>query len=75
MSRNGWECPQAHVVRKGPHITEESIMQFMNSRLSDYKRLAGGIVFREAIPKSASGKILRRTIEDPYAKQPTLSKL
>ncbi|KAI3528710.1 hypothetical protein CSPX01_16024 [Colletotrichum filicis] len=46
-------------------VTAESIIGFMDSRLSAHKRLTGGIVFTESIPKSASGKILRRLLQDP----------
>ncbi|KAK0370746.1 hypothetical protein CLIM01_11904 [Colletotrichum limetticola] len=65
VEREGQEHPQAHVVPKDNSVTAESIVEFMNSRLSAHKRLTGGIVFTEAIPKSASGKILRRLLQDP----------
>ncbi|EXF79038.1 hypothetical protein CFIO01_05798 [Colletotrichum fioriniae PJ7] len=64
VTREGQEHPQAHVVPKDSNVTAESIMKFMESRLSAQKRLTGGIVFTEAIPKSASGKILRRLLQD-----------
>ncbi|KAG7003073.1 putative acyl-coenzyme A synthetase [Fusarium oxysporum f. sp. conglutinans] len=65
--RNGQEHPQAHVVRKKPGATAESILSFMDKRLSPVKRITGGIVFTDAIPKSRSGKILRRLIKDGFA--------
>ncbi|KAK7454411.1 hypothetical protein Landi51_03531 [Colletotrichum acutatum] len=65
VTREGQEHPQAHVVPKDSNLTAESILKFMESRLSAHKRLTGGIVFTEAIPKSASGKILRRLLQDP----------
>ncbi|KXH44469.1 hypothetical protein CSIM01_08755 [Colletotrichum simmondsii] len=65
VEREGQEHPQAHVVPKDNSVTAESIIEFMDSRLSAHKRLTGGIVFTEAIPKSASGKILRRLLQDP----------
>ncbi|KAK1543158.1 hypothetical protein CPAR01_03791 [Colletotrichum paranaense] len=65
VTREGQEHPQAHVVPKDSNVTAESILEFMESRLSAHKRLTGGIVFTEAIPKSASGKILRRLLQDP----------
>jgi 4-coumarate--CoA ligase len=43
-------------------------MDFMAKKLSPHKQLAGGIVFTSAIPKSPSGKILRRLIKDPFEK-------
>lgn len=59
------EHPQAHVVRSAVHVTVESILAFMEKRLSAHKRLSVGIVFTDAIPKSPSGKILRRMLKDP----------
>ncbi|KAH6967862.1 hypothetical protein BKA56DRAFT_636576 [Ilyonectria sp. MPI-CAGE-AT-0026] len=63
---DGQEHPQAHIVRTGEDVTAQSILTFMDSRLSAYKRLTGGIVFRDAIPKSPSGKILRRILKDEH---------
>ncbi len=34
--------------------------------MSEYKQLAGGIEFVEAIPKSAAGKILRKDLKEKY---------
>ena len=36
----------------------------MDSKLAPHKRLRGGIQFVETIPKSPSGKILRRILRD-----------
>jgi 4-coumarate--CoA ligase len=38
----------------------------MDKRLSPVKRITGGVVFTDAIPKSRSGKILRRLIKDGF---------
>ncbi|QGI70580.1 hypothetical protein CEK26_002915 [Fusarium fujikuroi] len=65
--RDGHEHAQAHIVRKKPDTTPESILSFMDKRLSPIKRITGGIVFTDAIPKSPSGKILRRLIKDGFA--------
>ena len=35
-------------------------------QVADHKQLRGGVSIREAIPKSASGKILRRLLKDEY---------
>lgn len=57
------ERPKAHIVAKpGTDLTAESIDTFLASRLAPYKRPTV-IVFVETIPKSASGKILRRLLK------------
>ena len=43
-------------------VTEKTIHDYMKTHLSKHKQLAGGIVFIDQIPKSASGKILRRQL-------------
>lgn len=64
------EIPKAFVV-KAPGSIEESdallkrqIMQHVEKHKSDYKKLRGGVEFIDVVPKSPSGKILRRLIRD-----------
>jgi 4-coumarate--CoA ligase len=45
-------------------ITESDLYEWVKERVAGYKRLDGGIIFTDAIPKSASGKILRRVLRD-----------
>ncbi|KFZ19842.1 hypothetical protein V501_00459 [Pseudogymnoascus sp. VKM F-4519 (FW-2642)] len=66
--REGREYPQGHIVPSRGGVTAQTIMDFMAKKLSPHKQLAGGIVFTSAIPKSPSGKILRRLIKDPFEK-------
>eukprot|EP00457_Paulinella_chromatophora_P002563 gb/GEZN01002568.1/.p1 GENE.gb/GEZN01002568.1/~~gb/GEZN01002568.1/.p1 ORF type:complete len:650 (-),score=89.23 gb/GEZN01002568.1/:490-2415(-) len=57
------EIPKAFVVLKpGSRLTEEEIKDFIKQDVAHYKRLRGGVEFVEQIPKSASGKILRRIL-------------
>jgi len=65
--RDGMEHPQAHVVPNRADLTEADVLAFMDSKLARYKRLTGGVIFTDVIPKSPSGKILRRLIKDPFA--------
>lgn len=59
------ELPTAFIVKQeGSNITEEDIAKFVNERVSNHKRLRGGIRFIANIPKTASGKILRRVLRD-----------
>lgn len=62
------EAIRAYIVRKdndvSKHITQEMIQKWVAERVAPYKRLKGGVEFRTEIPKSASGKILRRILRD-----------
>lgn len=60
------EIPRAYVV---PHdfdtadnTLQKDIEDFVASRVAHHKKLRGGVVFIREIPKSASGKILRKDI-------------
>ena len=58
------EVPRAYVVVKpGQQISTEEITGFLAERVATYK-VVHDIVFTEEIPKSASGKILRRLLRD-----------
>ncbi|KXJ19134.1 4-coumarate--CoA ligase 1 [Exaiptasia diaphana] len=59
----GGEVPKAFVVPRG-EITEEQIKDYVASKVSPHKRLRGGVTFVDMIPKTASGKILRRMIRN-----------
>ena len=60
------EVPRAYVVLKDADsgVTDEDIKEFVAEKVAHYKRLKGGVIFTDAIPKSASGKILRRILRD-----------
>ena len=55
------QLPKAFIV-SNDGVKEETIHDYMKTHLSKHKQLAGGIVFIDRIPKSASGKILRREL-------------
>jgi acyl-CoA synthetase (AMP-forming)/AMP-acid ligase II len=50
-------------------VMKEAIYEWVKERVAPYKRLDGGITFVDSIPKSASGKILRRILRDDLAEQ------
>ena len=61
------ELPRAYVVLKDDSVgktTEAEIVEFVKERVAAFKRLDGGVEFTDVIPKSASGKILRRILRD-----------
>jgi len=58
------EIPAGYVVLKaGQEATEDEIKDFVAGQVATYKRL-GKVTFVDAVPKSASGKILRRVLRD-----------
>jgi acyl-CoA synthetase (AMP-forming)/AMP-acid ligase II len=58
------ETPRAFVVLKpGQEVTADEITAFMQDKVATYK-VVHDVVFIDAIPKSASGKILRRMLRD-----------
>jgi len=56
------EIPRAFVVRKGT-ATAEELMAFVAGQVASYKKVRR-LEFIDAIPKSPSGKILRRLLKD-----------
>ena len=68
FSRDESQLPRAYVVRRpgpdGDLLSEDEVKEFMKGKLAQYKRLDGGVRFVDAIPKSASGKILKRLLRD-----------
>ncbi len=57
------EIPKAFVVLANEDTSPEEIQQFVADRVSTYKRI-NVVEFVDEIPKSASGKILRRVLRD-----------
>ncbi|KAJ9651543.1 hypothetical protein H2198_009186 [Neophaeococcomyces mojaviensis] len=70
----GTEIPRAYVVRKGGMKAvqkgdDKTIINWMNAKVANHKKLRGGIKFVDAVPKSASGKLLRRLLKDQARKE------
>ncbi|WP_266158498.1 AMP-binding protein [Dyella silvatica] len=57
------EAVKLFVVRKDPNLTVEDLKQFCRDNLTGYKR-PKIIEFRDSLPKSNVGKILRRELRD-----------
>ncbi|XP_034485397.1 4-coumarate--CoA ligase 1 [Drosophila innubila] len=63
------ELPMAFVVKQANvQLTEDDVIQFVQERASPAKRIRGGVIFIDEIPKNPSGKILRRVLRDMLKK-------
>jgi len=60
------EVVSVFIVKKDPSLTEDEIKAFCKENLTGYKR-PRYINFRDELPKSNVGKILRRELRDPKA--------
>jgi long-chain acyl-CoA synthetase len=60
------EAVKLYVVRKDPDLTAEALMAYCKENLTGYKR-PRYIEFRETLPKTNVGKILRRGLRDEKA--------
>jgi len=59
------ELPRAYIVKKqGFSATSaEEIQDFISAKVAAHKQLKGGVEFIDAIPTSATGKVLRRELK------------
>ena len=57
------EVVKIYAVRKSPDVTEEDVMEHCRENLTNYKR-PREIEFRDELPKTNVGKILRRALRD-----------
>ncbi|WP_201274802.1 AMP-binding protein [Bordetella holmesii] len=57
------EAVRAYVVRRDASVTEADILKWCEGKLTGYKR-PRAILFRDELPKSNVGKILRRELRD-----------
>lgn len=58
------EAPKAFVVRKNLSLSEDAVKKYIATNLVGYKHLDGGVDFVDSIPKSPSGKILKKFLGD-----------
>lgn len=57
------EVPRAFVVpRPGSTTTEQNLQDFVANKVIKFKHLTGGVKFIVTIPKTETGKIMRREI-------------
>jgi long-chain acyl-CoA synthetase len=63
------EVPKLFAVRKNPDLTAADLRAFLASRLASYK-VPRQIEFRDELPKTSVGKILRRALRDDHGPLP-----
>jgi acyl-coenzyme A synthetase/AMP-(fatty) acid ligase len=71
--RHGNEWPRAYVVvqdRSKDKLRPLDIYNWTSSQVAKHKRLEGGVVFIDEVPKLASGKIQRKVMRE-WAKRDT----
>ncbi|EEP78806.1 conserved hypothetical protein [Uncinocarpus reesii 1704] len=65
---DGEEYPRAYVVltpgNSATLETAQSIVHYMKDKVAPVKRITGGVIFVDVIPKNPSGKILRKALRD-----------
>ncbi|GAB3406349.1 long-chain fatty acid--CoA ligase [Massilia agilis] len=66
------EAVKLYVVRRDPNLTAEELMAWCKQELTGYKR-PKHIEFRDALPKTNVGKILRRELRDEKPAVPAAS--
>ncbi|KAK0643822.1 hypothetical protein B0T16DRAFT_331838 [Cercophora newfieldiana] len=69
------EVPRAYIVADPKAITAEQVATWVAGRVANHKKLRGGVFFLQAIPKSPSGKILRKDLRELAKKQEKGSRL
>ncbi|MFH9468282.1 4-coumarate--CoA ligase family protein [Streptomyces clavifer] len=70
LDADGNEIPKAYLVRgqAAQDLTAEDVMAYVAERVAPYKKVRRA-EFIEAVPRAASGKILRRELRDREKKQ------
>jgi len=65
----GTEVPRAYIVADQKVVSSKEIEEFVQDNLASYKWLRGGVIFVDTIPKSPSGKILRKDLREMASKE------
>lgn len=64
ISENGVEQVAAFIVKRDPTLSKDRVLEFCHQQLSAYK-VPKIIEFRETLPKTTVGKVLRRLLKNP----------
>ena len=65
------EAVKVVVVKKDPDLTQEAVIEHCRTRLTGYKR-PRLVEFRDALPKTPIGKVLRRALRDAPTRHSTV---
>lgn len=67
------ELPRAYIVPNPAHAADKDLPQkvaeYVASKVAPHKKLRGGVIVIEEIPKSPSGKILRKDLRAKAAQE------
>ena len=66
--KHSGEAVKLFIVKRDPDLTVEDVAEFCKQQLTGYKR-PKYIEFRDELPKSNVGKILRRELRDADQKK------
>ena len=70
LDHRAGEVPKAYVAKApaSKHLSDDEVIAALSKHVRDHKAkhkwLSGGIEFIDVVPKSPSGKILRRLLKD-----------
>lgn len=57
--------PAALVVKKeGADVSGESIQKYVADKMPHFKHLSGGVYFVDSLPRTATGKVIRKTVQE-----------
>ncbi|EMD63968.1 hypothetical protein COCSADRAFT_172195 [Bipolaris sorokiniana ND90Pr] len=59
---NDNECPRAFVVKKDEKITAKTVYELVENRFAKQKWLSGDVIFVDELPKTPSGKVIKRQL-------------
>lgn len=63
----GWtdlDETESAVLERLKHNLAKDIIEFIAARVANYKKLRGGVVFTDTIPRVPAGKVLRRVLKE-----------
>lgn len=53
------------MVRKDDSVTAEALDALIKAKFASHKWLTGGVYFIESIPRTGSGKVVKRALPNP----------